>query len=197
MIRVSPLLIAAVLASGMVMPAGSAVYGASARPMTLSRQVQLAVTDLTRAYALAAKDQGHSDTVRQAQNAARQARRDYAVALAAAKLAIVPTPELKATRSEVAGLQDRLAAQQDAADWSVRFTIAGDLANARSRLNALEAAALADDADLAVAKATISDSDNAVTDAVARVQSVIQQDPRVIAARQRLDALRKQLSHRH
>ena len=106
---------------------------------SLTRQLQLAANDLTKAYAAANKDFGKDGTVPAARQAARQARHDYGLALAAAKAAIVPSPELVAVRTQVRDLQDRLDAVRDSSDWSVRMAISGDLTTTRARLNALEA----------------------------------------------------------
>ena len=164
---------------------GTSQYGA------MRKQMSAAQSDLTRAYATAAKTDPLADETKTAQAALDKARTDYATALAAGRADLGKYPQIAKMRADVKRIEMEMNAVSDP---TARLDKAHDLMKARNDLNGAEWEVLGVDADLAVSKAAITDAMNQLKDIQARRQSQLQQDPSVVAARQRLAAVRQQMS---
>lgn len=164
---------------------------ASSASSGVRRQVTAAQTDLNRAYLQAARNDPMASDLKAAQDALAAARQAYAVSLAAGRADVGRELHIAALREEVRLADSRLREQKD---MTVRLGIARELMDARNRLNAAEWDVLGIDPDLAIAKASVAQAADALKDVQARRQQQVRQSPEVLAARQRLAGLRRQLA---
>ncbi|HEX8325223.1 MAG TPA: hypothetical protein VF595_15075 [Tepidisphaeraceae bacterium] len=170
--------------------------GGTASPSVSSgtrQAMSSAQSELTKAYAAAARADPLSEEIKGAQDAVTKARKDYALTLAAAREVVAKEPNIAALRAEMRSAEQRLAEEQDA---TIRLSIARELMSARNKLNAAEGDLMGIDPDLAVAKAAVAEATETLKTLQARRQQQLHQDPAVLAARERLNGLRRQLVRR-
>ena len=159
----------------------------------LRKQISQAERDLARAYAASTKTDTSADEVKAAQDNLNKARRDYTAMLVTARKSLDDHPQVAPHRKVVRDLEAKLAGESD---LKARTQVSTDLMHARGKMYAAETEILSIDPDLAIAKAAVADAAAAVKQAQSNGQAQRQQDPAVAAARDRLQALRRQLAGR-